>query len=241
MLGGLRARSTELLHFISSHPVDLVCIQKSKLNLFSSFWIPGFSALRSDGTHSRSDIFSTDVTDASGDVIIFVRQGLSFFELSTFSLSSLDPYSDCVEVNISLNDSSSLLFLMFMLPLFSLLPRIAKLISFLPPMWKRWNFRAFASTEKGPLPHPWLEYYSKTFLMRIVYTNPQPISHFSVPKFSLESPVGQYEHFFFFIYHIYPPFTRKRCIAMFWTVSPHSLGSCHFRVTCLPHKSEASR
>ena len=47
--------------------------------------------------------------------------------------------------------------------------------------------------------------------------------------------------FFFFIYHIYPPFTRKRCIAMFWAVSPHSLGSCHFRVTSLPHKGGASR
>ena len=29
---------------------------------------------------------------------------------------------------------------------------------------------------------------------------------------------------FLFICHIYPPFTRKRCIAMFWTISPHSLG-----------------
>ena len=40
--GGLRARSTELLHFISSHPVDLICIQEFNLNLFSSFphpWI----------------------------------------------------------------------------------------------------------------------------------------------------------------------------------------------------------
>ena len=46
---------------------------------------------------------------------------------------------------------------------------------------------------------------------------------------------------FFFIFHIYPPFTRKRCIAMFWTVSLHSLGSCHIRVTCLPHKGGASR
>ena len=42
--------------------------------------------------------------------------------------------------------------------------------------------------------------------------------------------------FFFFMCHIYSPFRRKRCIPMFWTVSPHSLGSCHFRVTCLPHK-----
>ena len=109
--GGLQTRSTELLHFISSHPVDLVCIQKSNLNLSSSFRIPGFSALRSAGTHSRSDMFSIDVTDANGGVIIFVRQGLSFYELSTFPLSLLDLYSDYVEVNISVNDFSSLSFL----------------------------------------------------------------------------------------------------------------------------------
>ena len=87
--GGLLARSTEVQHFISSHSVFLICIQESNLNLSSSFQIPGFSALRSDGTHSRSGIFSTDVTDASSGVIIFVRQGLSFSELSTSSLSSL--------------------------------------------------------------------------------------------------------------------------------------------------------
>ena len=38
--GGLRARSTELLHFPSSHPVDLICIQESNLNSSSSFRIP---------------------------------------------------------------------------------------------------------------------------------------------------------------------------------------------------------
>ena len=47
----------------------------------------------------------------SGGVIIFVKQGLFFSELSTSSLSSLGPYSDYVEVNISLNASSSLSFL----------------------------------------------------------------------------------------------------------------------------------
>ena len=46
--GGLQARRPKLLHFISSHPVDLICIQESNLNLLSSFRIPGFSALRSD-------------------------------------------------------------------------------------------------------------------------------------------------------------------------------------------------
>ena len=109
--GDLQAVSTKLLHFISSHPVDLIYIQESNLNLSSSFRIPGFSALRSDGTHSRSGIFSADVADASGGVIIFVSQGLSFSELSTTSLSSLDPYSDYAEINISLNNFSSLSFL----------------------------------------------------------------------------------------------------------------------------------
>ena len=82
-----------------------------KLNLSSSFRIPGFSALQSHGTHSQSGIFSTDAADASGSVIIFIKQGLFFSELSTSSLSSLGPHSNYVEVNISLNDSSSLSFL----------------------------------------------------------------------------------------------------------------------------------
>ena len=121
--GGLQARSTELLHFVLSHPVDLICIQESNLNSSSSCRIPGFSALRADGTHSRSGIFSTDVTDASGGVIIFVRQGLSFSELSTNPLSSLDLYSDYVEVNISLNDSFSLSFLNVYTPLIRSSPK----------------------------------------------------------------------------------------------------------------------
>ena len=109
--GGLRGRSTELLRFLSSHPVDLICIQESNLNSSSSFRIPGFFALRSDRTHSRSGILSRDAMHANGDVVIFVRQGLSFSELSTFTLSSLDPYSDYVGVNISLYNYSLLLFL----------------------------------------------------------------------------------------------------------------------------------
>ena len=99
--GGIRARSTELLHFLSSHPVDLVCIEEFNLNLSSFFRIPGFSALHYDRTHSRSGILSRVATHASGGVIIFVRQGLSFFKFSTFSLSSLDPFSDYVGFNIS--------------------------------------------------------------------------------------------------------------------------------------------
>ena len=109
--GCLRARSTELLHFLSSHPVDLICIQESNLNSSSSFRIPGFSALCSNRTYSRSGILSSDATHGGGNVVIFVRQGLSFSELSTSSPSSLHPYSDYVGINITLNNSSLLFFL----------------------------------------------------------------------------------------------------------------------------------
>ena len=105
--GGLRARSTELLHFLLSHPANLICIQES---ILTPLPLSGFSALRSDRTHYRSDILSSDAMHASGSVVIFVRQGLSFSELSTSPLSLLDPYSDYVGVNISLNNSSSMSF-----------------------------------------------------------------------------------------------------------------------------------
>ena len=86
--GGLQASSTELLYFLSYHPVDLFCIQESNLNSSSPFRI---SALRSDCIHSRSGILSHDATHASGVAIIFVRQGLSFFKFSTTFLLRLTP------------------------------------------------------------------------------------------------------------------------------------------------------
>ena len=144
--GGLRARSTELLHFLSSHPVDLICIQESNLNSSSSFRIPGLSALRSDRTHSRSGILSSDATHASGGVVIFVRQRLSFSELSTSSLSSLNPYSDYVWVNISLNNSSSLFFLMCMPPVFAPPRQMAEPIPFLPPFFPPPEISSFWGT-----------------------------------------------------------------------------------------------
>ena len=151
--GGLQARSTELLHFLYSHPVDLICIQESNLNLSSSFRIPGFSALRFDGTHSRFGICSTDVTDASGGVIIFVRQGLSFSELSTSSLSSLDPYFDYVEVSISLNGSSLFSFFNVYAPPIRSSPKNSRANSYSPSYVEEVEF---SRLEKVPLPHPWL-------------------------------------------------------------------------------------
>ena len=115
-----------------SHPVDLICIQESNLNSSSSFRISGFSALHSDCTHSQSGILSSDTTHASDGVVIFARQGLSFSELSTSSLSSLDPYSDYVAINISLNNSSSVSFLNVYAPPIRSSPMDGRIDSFSP-------------------------------------------------------------------------------------------------------------
>ena len=72
---------------------------------------------------------------ASGGLIIFVKQSLSFFKFSTSFLSLLDSYSDYVGVNISLNNSSLLSFLHVYAPLFTLLQQIAEPTPFLPPFF----------------------------------------------------------------------------------------------------------
>ena len=102
----LQARSIEILHFILFHSVGPYLYPGISLIHLP---LSGFSALRSHCFHSRSGILPRDAMHASEDVIIFVRQGLSFPELSTSSLSSFDPYSDYVGVN----NSSSLSFLNF--------------------------------------------------------------------------------------------------------------------------------
>ena len=83
---------------------------------------------------------------ASSGIVIFVRQGLSFSELSTSSLSSLDPYSDYVGINISHNNSSSLSFLNVYAPLFTPLQRMAKPTPFLPPSFPPSEISSFWGT-----------------------------------------------------------------------------------------------
>ena len=99
-----------LNYFTFFHPI-LSTLSAFRNPILTHLPLSGFSVLRSDRTHSRSGILSSDASHASGGVVIFFRQGLSFSELSTTSLSSLDPYSDYVGVNISLNKSSSVSFL----------------------------------------------------------------------------------------------------------------------------------
>ena len=88
-----------------------MCIKKAKLNSSFSLRIPRFSDLQTNCTHSRAGILSSETRYASSGIIIFVRQGFSFSKLFNSSFSLLDPYSDYVRVNISLNNFSSLSFL----------------------------------------------------------------------------------------------------------------------------------
>ena len=109
---GLRATSAKLLYSILLPPVDLICIQESNINFSSCVRMPRYSVLRSARTHSRSGILSPDDQHTNGGVIISMRQGLSFSELSisSVSLSLLDPYPNYVGVIISPNHSSLLSF-----------------------------------------------------------------------------------------------------------------------------------
>ena len=83
---------------------------------------------------------------ASGGVVIFVRQGLSFSELSTSYLSLLDPYSDYVGINISLNNSSSLSFLNVYAPLSTPPQRMAEPTPSLPPSFPPPDISSFLGT-----------------------------------------------------------------------------------------------
>ena len=86
---------------------------------------------------------------ASNNIIIFVRQGLSFSELSISFLSLLVPYSDYVGVNISLNNSTSLSFINVYAPPFALLQQIAEPTPFPPPEISSFWGTSTATTPSG--------------------------------------------------------------------------------------------
>ena len=131
--GMLKVFEPEALNYFTFFRPILSTLSVSRNPILTHLPHSGFSALCSDRTHSRFSILSLDATHASGGVIIFVRKGLSFSELFTSSLSSLDPYSDYVGVNIFLISSSSLSFLNVYAPLFDLLRRMAEPTPFLSP------------------------------------------------------------------------------------------------------------
>ena len=105
--GGLRARSTKL-HFLSSHPVDLICIQESNLTRFPlSRFLDSLLCV----------LIASTLGLAFSLLMPRTLEAASSFSSGRASLSSLDPYSDYVGVNISLNNFSSLSFLIVYAPL----------------------------------------------------------------------------------------------------------------------------
>ena len=118
------------------------------------------------------------------DLVFFLLMSQTLVAASSFSssrayssLSLLDPYSDYVEVNISLYDFSSLSFLNVYAPPIRSSTRDSRtnfffFSLFFPPMWKRkrWIFRASASASASsekvplpplPLPHPCFKIHRK--------------------------------------------------------------------------------
>ena len=75
------------------------------------------------------------IVSVQGNVYTNKELSLSFSELTTSSLSLLDPYSDYVGINISLNNSSSVSFLNVYTSLFAPSQRMAEPIPFLPPFF----------------------------------------------------------------------------------------------------------
>ena len=145
--GCLRARNTELLHFISFYSLNLIC----NLNSFSSFRIPGFSALRSDWAHSRSDLVLLMPCTIAAASTFSSNKVFSFCALSTSSLFLLDTNSDYVRVNTSLNNLPRSHSFLVHSPqsCFLLLPREALLAFFSSPPWNL-PFFAVESTLSSP-------------------------------------------------------------------------------------------
>ena len=66
----------------------------------------------------------------------------------------------------------------------------------------------------------------------------------NLPPGIVYSPQAFFLIFLFYLPYLSSIHEKANCIAILWTVSPHSLGSCLFRglwATCLPHKGGASR
>ena len=91
------ARSNQVFLVVLTFPVHLICIQyPTSAHLYLS---GSLDALRSDRTHCRFGSLQPDEFYVNGSIIIFV-DGL----FSTLNLSSLDPYSDYMSINILVND-----------------------------------------------------------------------------------------------------------------------------------------
>ena len=105
------SRRAELIAFFSGNQYDLIFLQETHLSATKNFQIPNYSTLRTDRTFSRQGPVSSGAHNTGGGVLTFIHSDLAFSPVSVSSLSSQDPYSDCICVKVIFSNHSPLQFL----------------------------------------------------------------------------------------------------------------------------------
>ena len=150
--GDLQDRSTEVLHFVSFHTVDLICTQESNLNSFSSFGI--LVALLCDLialTTGLGFFFSMTHPQAAGSSFLSDRVYPSLNFLPTLFprlIPTLTMYRSTSHYTI-LPRSFSLLFMLLLLALFR---QIARPIPFSPSFFFPLKISSFCETSTAMNP-----------------------------------------------------------------------------------------
>ena len=97
---GVRARSSELIRFLSLHHFDLVLIQETKLQPTITFRVPGYKCYRVD----RASASST--SPRGGGVLTLVRNGLAHSTWPLPDLTSSDPTCDFLGIHVHLRSAT---------------------------------------------------------------------------------------------------------------------------------------
>ena len=98
---GIRPHRTKLTHFLSQNQYNLIFVQESHLSSDSTFRIPGYKTLQKEPLYDKKrNTISTE------NLVILVKNGLTYTSLSTQSLSSLDPSSNCLAITVKIKGAS---------------------------------------------------------------------------------------------------------------------------------------
>ena len=109
--GGLSpSRRAELIAFLSNNQYDLI-LQETHLSATKKFQVPGYSTVRTDWTFARQGPVSSRGHNTGGGVLTLIHSDLAFSPVSVSSLSSQDPYLDCICVKVLFSNHSPLQFL----------------------------------------------------------------------------------------------------------------------------------
>ena len=109
--GDSPSRRAELIAFLSSNQYDLIRLQETHLSATKKFQIPGYSTLRTDRTFGRQGPVSSGAYNTGGGALTLIHSDLAFSPVSVSSLSSQDPYSDYICVEVLFSNHSPLQFL----------------------------------------------------------------------------------------------------------------------------------